>query len=495
MMLQYSSPMILPRGPTFDYYISTSGSSGNPGTQAAPWDIGSLNTKQSTYTGKRVGLLNGTYNVGTLFQSGQREVPCLLLAGGTSSAPTYIGAVNPATPGNWNVIITGLTGNGYSNGVSVGNQGAMMGLKTASVNNGGYLTISDISFQGCNYQVLEIGNSDFSNSSMDSVFIQHCEFTNNHQAAAVAFGSNAAGVSIYSTGTDGGPGVTFFNCWWHDNLGSSAGSADHFSAIYAWNAYGTTIRQCSSTSNGGCFNGKEKNSGSGFGGTLIERCYSDMSMFTSGQDDGNILGWTKGFGSGSSSAPSTVRNNVFLCGVSHGIDLEGEQDSSGFDGNVAVYNNTVIGPVSSGGMLVFYEQSSGIQVLKHYNNLYYSASGTPGYGIILTNADAFALSDYNMYATAGLRWATVPNGQFSGSSGNTQVTTLAAWKTAIGGHEAASITTAPTFNNTGSYALQYGTVAGNAYQAGKVGGLSSGAACNIGAWDGSVTQIGSTLAV
>src|SRR5215467_6049409 len=47
----------------FDYFISTAGSSSNPGTLAQPWDIGSLGTKASIYAGKRVGLIAGTYDV------------------------------------------------------------------------------------------------------------------------------------------------------------------------------------------------------------------------------------------------------------------------------------------------------------------------------------------------------------------------------------------------------------------------------------------------
>jgi hypothetical protein len=40
------------------------------------------------------------------------------------------------------------------------------------------------------------------------------------------------------------------------------------------------------------------------------------------------------------------------------------------------------------------------------------------------------------------------------------------------------------------YQLAGGSAAANA---GRVGGVSSGAACNIGAWDGTVTQIGSSV--
>ena len=118
--------------------------------------------------------------------------------------------------------------------------------------------------------------------------------------------------------------------------------------------------------------------------------------------------------------------------------------------------------------------------------------GTPGgYGYFLVNADAFALIDYNLYS-GGALWTTVPAGNHT-SSGATSHTSLTSWQSAVGG-DAHSITTAPTFTNAGSYALQYTTTTGSAYQAGRVGGLSSGAPINLGAWDGNVTQIGCTFA-
>src|SRR5579872_1515131 len=75
----------------FDYYISTTGSDSNPGTLASPWAITAINTKQSTYAGKRVGLLPGTYPVSHLMGTNE-NVAALTLAGGSgSSSQTYIG--------------------------------------------------------------------------------------------------------------------------------------------------------------------------------------------------------------------------------------------------------------------------------------------------------------------------------------------------------------------------------------------------------------------
>ena len=51
------------------------------------------------------------------------------------------------------------------------------------------------------------------------------------------------------------------------------------------------------------------------------------------------------------------------------------------------------------------------------------------------------------------------------------------------------------FASTGVDALQFQVSSGSpAYQAGRVGGVSTGAICHIGAWDGTVTRIGCSFA-
>ena len=70
----------------FDYYISPSGSDNNPGTQSQPWAITAINTRGADYAGKRVGLLDGTYNVHALCQTGTWSTVALAVNGGPSAA-------------------------------------------------------------------------------------------------------------------------------------------------------------------------------------------------------------------------------------------------------------------------------------------------------------------------------------------------------------------------------------------------------------------------
>ena len=75
--------------------------------------------------------------------------------------------------------------------------------------------------------------------------------------------------------------------------------------------------------------------------------------------------------------------------------------------------------------------------------------------------------------------------------GNATSQSFSTWKSAIGGDTHSSTISAKPFTNNGAYALQYQVQAGSpAYQAGRVRGVASGAICHIGAWDGTVTQIG-----
>lgn len=83
---------------TIDYYIAPSpvGNNANAGTAASPWDITALNQYASLIAGKTVGLMDGTYrltNFQTDYTQGQIVFPPA--ASGTAASPTVIKSVNP----------------------------------------------------------------------------------------------------------------------------------------------------------------------------------------------------------------------------------------------------------------------------------------------------------------------------------------------------------------------------------------------------------------
>ena len=116
----------------FDFYISPTGADANPGTRDRPWAITALNTRPRDYAGKKVGLLDGTYNVHSLCQSRQDMGVYVGLAvnGGTASSPTVVAAVNarrailtaqdPST-GAYPTKQVGLIGQGYLQSANAGN--------------------------------------------------------------------------------------------------------------------------------------------------------------------------------------------------------------------------------------------------------------------------------------------------------------------------------------------------------------------------------------
>jgi hypothetical protein len=160
---------------------------------------------------------------------------------------------------------------------------------------------------------------------------------------------------------------------------------------------------------------------------------------------------------------------------------------------VAFYNNTWDRAEGSGanatGFVRCIEASGYSRLVTAYNNLIYdNGAGSITYGYIACNADGLALCDYNVYGTSGGFTTYGANGGGLSSSG----LSLSSWKSIIGGldtHSTANSTN--PFTNNGASALQYQISSGSpAYQTGRVGGTASGAACNVGAWDGTVSQIG-----
>lgn len=84
---------------TFDYYIGPSGDTGaNPGTIGSPWGIDALASKGAVIAGKTIGILDGTYRspIGTGNNSQWVDIPAT--SSGTMGAPTRIAAVNSRVP-------------------------------------------------------------------------------------------------------------------------------------------------------------------------------------------------------------------------------------------------------------------------------------------------------------------------------------------------------------------------------------------------------------
>jgi hypothetical protein len=494
------APMLDAAGPpaTFDYYVAPNGDDSNHGTLASPWAITAINTKQSTYAGKRVGLLPGTYDVSSLMKAMTSEDCALQINGGPNqSTPTYIASSNASGAyqrGTAIIDAKGAVGQ-YGGGNSISPY--VMG-QSISLPNMGNWTLDGLNFTGFANWAVSSGNDSGSptGTPIPNTIVQNCSFygslsttTTTHPAPVMFYSYNNARVS---------------NCWFYDNANPTADS-NHYSSINAWGfgtSSGLVIEKCTFVNSPGIYcpmdNGPQQN-------ITIQQDYWDFT--TAGSNFAlrtAILGMAPdpSIGGGNQlTLGSVVRNNIV-----RGGSVQDSEQSGDWYTPFAYYNNTWdLAGTHAGGLGFRNVEAPGYSgLMTSYNNLMYDSGftgfGSGQYGYQSCSINGFALCDYNIYGSAVTGYMFSTYGSGGGGSGEVVYGSLAAWKAAISTHtpgaEAHSSTnSANPFTNNGANALQYQISPGSpAYQTGRVGGVASGAPCNVGAWDGTVTQIGCSFA-
>lgn len=493
-----ANPLPIVVAATFDYYIGPNGSDSNPGTLASPWAVTSINSKQATYTGKRVGFLPGTYDVSSLMTTDAQNPnrnPVMNINGGVSNnARTYLGSSDATglySPRTAIFDAKGASGL-YGGGNSTSN--AIMGINS-QVPNSSYWTVDGLVFKNFSVWAFHIGTSpDGSGPTIHDFTLQNCEFTGGNASSTGASGANLAPIIVYQ-----GQNGLITNNYIHDNSGYYGSDAQHFSAVYQWGigaspttgitySFNTIIRS-------GNLHSKEPVQYN----CTINNNYIDMSgMATPGA--GQCASCIAGFGAdGGAGTLTVIKNNILISDQMAYIGLANDTEQNGWYTACQVYNNTCVATAnqnSSGAAGVnIYEMTAGIKIFTYYNNLFYDAGFTTAlnYGYILTNIDVFNIGDYNIYGGHDHYTTVAPGVQNDASI--TQYSSLAAYQAAVSAETHSSSTTTNPFTNNGALALQYQVQAGSvAYQTGRVGGTSAGAICNVGAWDGTVTQIGCNFA-
>jgi hypothetical protein len=498
---------------TFDYYISTSGSDSNPGTLASPWAITSLRKVSANFhlidgTGKRIGLLPGTYDISGLMVSNSPDLGALQIPGGaSSSAVTYL-ASSDAT-GNYSARTATIDMKGASGvfgGVHSGGAGSGDGPGLAhcgqypSAYTTSNLTIDGLRFTGFSYRGLDIGaayNAD-GPSGIGNVLITNCEFTGG------GFNAGDAEDNCAALWVQGGAGVTISNNWFHDSVGHVANSGDHFNAIIVWGpnqgpaatTYNTVI-QYNTIVNAGNVYGKEIK----IEGTTCQYNYLDVSNLSV-----NSVGFQDftGYNTGGLSRTSIFRNNIIIMqgnttGGNSAFGWSTLSNAGTFSTPVQIYNNTIICTTNGPGPVVAWisDIGNGAGAMQYYNNIYASkGSGSwNNFGNFRTNPSAIQIMDYNLVPSSGVTWSLYQTASptsliASFSTPQTFLTGLLA-NGGISTGEAHSLTGAPTFVGTGSYAAQYQLTAASAGKsAGRIGGTSGGAATDMGAWGNGATQVG-----
>jgi hypothetical protein len=474
----------------FDYYISTGGNDNNPGTLASPWSINSLNRNSgnnSKMAGKRIGLIQGTYGVYSLWQSASYSDPALHVPAGSSGAPTYVGSCDSS--GNYLQGAAQITASpsGKAGGGLPGSSGssvAIIGQYYAQAN--GYFTLDGLRVSDSNGYGLSVWSE---SGSTPGVTAQNCEI----YSGSGSEGNNPGAVLLH-----GCVGAVINNCKIHDWQISGSGS-HNCAGIFSFSCTGNhytynTIYNCNS-----CIYDKDNANGG--------HTYAYNYLECNGSNPQNCI---TNSGGGSVGQTRTVHHNILVAaggsntGMMLGINDSGPNYYTPYE-SMAFYNNTCY--VLNGGSfqigLMWQSEGNGVSPaasVKHFNNIW--VSGNPGYGTVIFNptGGAVALSNYNCYSGGS------SSAMCTGNGGAPSATySLSSWRSTMGQDanslspsSASGIFSSPGgAQNPAGYKLAGGSVCSGA---GRTGGSSSGTACDLGAWGydqalGAVpTQIGANLA-
>lgn len=465
VLILRSSVVQEPEPEEFDFYISTTGSDSNDGSLGSPWAITGLNTKRATYAGLRVGLLPGTYSAAS-FGSAYSTNVRLGIAPGSLGNITVVQSTTPRA--------AILDGGGTSELAAIG----------CEESDAGYITLKDITVQNCRkHSVIFIHTPNSSINQGLGLRVEGCEIKDQEQTSGSDF---APAVLI-----QGFDEPEFINNWVHDITSvESPTLAPAGMDMYAcrW----ARIERCTFGPN--CNFGYYDKYGSGgveMQGTEIRQCYfigngvalvgfDNKPQTADPPDEGPY-------------DPYIIENNVFE-------DVEAIfEDTGSFsaDAPVIVRNNTIYRSTGSLRGFALHTRSAGREP-SYYNNILVHNGASWGDWQALTislNAGVAATGpvDYNLYAGSGPALSFVTNSGlgYPYAGGTSYTTRNFSYMQSTLGLEAGSLTSDPDFLMTGTGVDRFKLdPTSPAIDAGRVGGVSGGAAVDMGAWDGVVTQIG-----
>ena len=381
----------------FDYFISPTGDDNNPGTLASPWSITAFNSKQSTYSGKRVGIIGDVAGVQTPIQYGtvggvkttlyqtlnsQANQPVLNLNGGTSSASTYIGSCNSSgvyTRG-WAIIDAAQPGTGTHATLDASQLMGQNSNTSNQVPNPGYITIDGLTIRNFCYSGICFEYT--GGATQSAVIVQNCEL----------YGSNTS-VSTNNPGAirvDNTSGFRLLNCKIHDCQSTSGGTfyPYAYSAIMSYNSTGLTVTNCT------FYNIVSVQQKDASQDAVISYCYLDAGSF--GAYSGNSFGTSYYEGTNAAGRTTTMHHNICL-----GMIWNQNATGAAYDGNWQFYNNTCYINTSNP---IFYLNPAAGSTFHAYNNILYpQGSWGTEYGstkFIGANSTLAPQWDYNYYHTA-----------------------------------------------------------------------------------------------
>lgn len=458
-------------GVTFDFYISTTGSDSNPGTLASPWAITSLlnptnvnatantSANRAAMTGKRVGLLPGTYSLSGLIDSTlvNSYHPILDIVAGSAVANTVIQATSARS-----AVLDG--GNAASGGSD--SYAPAIGQSTGGT---GYITIDGLEIKNCNGGGINV--------YMNTGNANNCVFQNNHihDIVTTVQGNNPGHIR----------GQFWLNCLIKNNYLHSYGTNAEtntaaLAAILFYYGNGTIVTQ--NTINDVQAGVHAKGAGGGQDNHNTTVSYNWIEA---------LLGQSQCIVDLSSNLGGTnyVHHNV--CNGQLAINIGGYSTTKPDSATEYIYNNTMYfnGSDSGGGF-----SQCGTSVaggLNYYNNIIQLTGATNGYvgeWTVITGTPN--IHDYNCYCDGSTTSpsAMLAYGPLATWQSSPTKLTLASWQStfSIDTHSisANGVLNTPTVGVKSSYQLG---ASSPCIGAGRVGGTPGGAICDMGAFDGTGT--------
>jgi hypothetical protein len=475
--------------PTFDFYIGPNGDDNNPGTLGSPWSISALNSRQSTYAGKRVGIIGdqGLIQYGrvggvatSIYASIQAQsgnnAGCVFQVNGGVFTPTYIASCNSS--GVYVPRLAVIDGSNPSGGAAptvsanLLGQSAYLGGANQPAN-WGMVTIDGLVVRNWTYSGIQFYGTAV--GGIQNVLIENSEVYNT--SANVVSNGNPGAIWLQY-----GFGVQIVNCKVHDLTTSNTGSYFPYGLcpIMTFQSYNTLVQNCSFFNCAGpCTKDLTQS-------ISYRYCRMDCGSFGSAQNTGGfafgISGVVTGAVSGSwgASSATSVVDHCILIGTLYAYGQDGTQNQ----GTVILTNNTLYNPVTVGTGSDFnavhgVASSSPAGTYKFQNNLVWSegtyASGNHAAGAVwfeaLTGITPSSV-DYNAYGSNSnaITFAKA----FVGGSDNLPLST---WQSAGSGYgfdtHSTTLASSPFVNSLTSILSDF-SISGPALTAG-VGGVACGA--------------------